>query len=260
MFDRSHTFSDAFAHQENLVTGIEARVKIAFAVMALVINLLSPTVYTPIAIALFCLVTLLAVGIPPKLLMLRLATPLVMAGVVLMTQIFFYGTTVLFTIPLWGFNLTGYQEGLARGFLITCRVIGGVSLILFLSLSTPAHKLLLAANWFRVPKTLIELALLIYRYIFVLLEETVTIRDAQRVRLGYRHWGQSLRSLGILGGSLVLRAYDRAERVFEAMLARGYTGTMTITYTEHFGRKDFITAICLSIVLAILYLVGQLRA
>jgi cobalt/nickel transport system permease protein len=260
MFDKSHVFSDAFAHQENLVTGIEARVKIAFAVMALVINLLSPTIYTPIAIALFCLVTLLAVGIPPRLLLLRLAMPLVMAGVVLVTQIFFYGTTVLFTIPLWGFNLTGYQEGLVHGFLIMCRVIGGVSLILFLSLSTPAHKLLLAATWFRVPKTLIELALLVYRYIFVLLEEMVTIRDAQRARLGYRHWRQSLRSLTILGSNLILRAYDRAERVFEALVARGYTGTMTITYTEHFGQKDLVTAICLSIVLVILYLIGHLRA
>ena len=60
--------------------------------------------------------------------------------------------------------------------------------------------------------------------------------------------------------SLILRAYDRAERVFEAMVARGYTGAVTITYTEHFGRKDFITAVCLISILAVLYLIGQLRA
>ena len=105
-----------------------------------------------------------------------------------------------------------------------------------------------------------ELALLVYRYIFVLLEEIITIKDAQKVRLGYCNWRQSLRSLGILGGSLILRAYDRAERVFEAMVARGYTGTMTITYTKHFGRRDFIVAVCLSTILAILYFVGQLKA
>jgi len=260
MFDKGNIFSDVFAHRENLVTGIEARTKIAFTVIALVINLLSPTIYTPIAIAFFCLATLMAVGIPPKLLVLRLAMPLVMAGVVLITQIFFYGTTTLFTIPFWGFKLVGYEEGLARGLLIMCRVIGGVSLILFLSMSTPANRLLLAARWFRLPKDFIELALLIYRYIFVLIEEAVAIKDAQRVRLGYHNWRQSMRSLGILGGSLILRAYDRAERVFEAMIARCYTGAMTIDYTEHFGRKDFIAAICLSTVLAILYLIGQLTA
>ena len=260
MFDKSDIFSEVFAHKENLVTGIEARIKIAFTVIALVINLLSPTIYTPIAIALFCLATLMAIRIPPKLLMLRLIMPLVMAAVVLITQIFFYGTTTLFTIPFWGFNLVGYEEGLARGLLIMCRVIGGVSLILFLSMSTPAHKLLVAARWFRLPKAFIELALLIYRYIFVLIEEAIAIKDAQRVRLGYRNWQQSIRSVGTLGGILVLRAYDRAERVFEAMIARGYTGAMTINYTEHFGRKDFIAAVGLSTVLVILYLVGQLRA
>ena len=66
-------------------------------------------------------------------------------------------------------------------------------------------------------------------------------------------------SLGVLGGSLILRTYDRAERVFDAMIARGYSGTMTVSYTEHFGRKDFITAVCLSAILVILYLIGQFR-
>jgi len=179
--------------------------------------------------------------------------------VVLITQIFFYGTTPLFTIPFWGFHLRGYEEGLARGFLIVCRVIGGVSLILFLSMSTPANRLLLAASWFRLPKVFIELALLTYRYIFVLIEEAIAIRDAQRVRLGYRNWQQSMRSLSILGSSLILHAYDRAERVFEAMTVRGYTGTMTISYTENFVRRDFMAATCLSIVLVVFYLVGQLR-
>jgi len=260
MFDKSHIFSDVFAHKENLITGIEARTKIAFTVIALVINLLSPTIYTPIAIAVFCLATLIAIRIPPKLLLLRLIMPLVMAAVVLITQVFFYGTTPLFTIPLWGFHLVGYEEGLARGLLIMCRVIGGVSLILFLSMSTPANKLLVAARWFRLPKAVIELSLLIYRYIFVLIEEAIAIKDAQRVRLGYGNWQQSIKSVGTLGGILVLRAYDRAERVFAAMIARGYTGAIAINYTEHFGRKDFIAAIGLSTVLAILYLVGQLRA
>jgi cobalt/nickel transport system permease protein len=186
--------------------------------------------------------------------------PLVMAAVVLITQLFFYGTTPLFAIPFLGFNLVGYEEGLVHGLLIMCRVIGGVSLILFLSMSTPAHKLLLAARWFRLPKVFVELSLLIYRYIFVLIEEAVAVKDAQRVRLGYGSWRQGMRSVGTLGGILVLRAYDRAERVFAAMIARGYSGAISINYAEHFGRKDFVAAVGLSAVLAIIYFLGWLRA
>ncbi len=260
MFDKSGIFSDAFAHRENWVTGIEARTKTAFTVVALVINLLSPSIYTPIAIAVFCLATLLAIRIPPRLLMLRLIMPLVMAAVVLITQLFFYGTTPLFAVPFLGLDLVGYEEGLAHGLLIMCRVIGGMSLILFLGMSTPAHRLLRAARWFRLPKVFVELSLLIYRYIFVLIEEAIAVKDAQRVRLGYDNWRRGMRSVGTLGGILVLRAYDRAERVFEAMIARGYSGALAVDYAGHFGRKDFMAAVGLTAVLAILYLIGQWRA
>ena len=110
-----------------------------------------------------------------------------------------------------------------------------------------------------MPKTFIELTLLVYRYIFVLLEEILAIRDAQKVRLGYHNWRKSMRSIGVLGGSLTLFAYDRAERVFEAMVVRGYTGAMAITYTGRLNRKDYITAVCLLAVLAALYFIGQLK-
>ena len=259
MFDKIDIFSDTYAQKENFITGIEARTKIVFTAIALAINLIAQTIYPSLSIAFFCVAILLIIGIPLRLLALRLVIPLVMAAVVLVTQIFFYGDTVLFTIPVAGLNITGYEEGLFRGILIMCRVIGGVSLILFLSLSTPAYKLLLAAVWFKVPKIIIELSLLIYRYVFVLLEEMLNIRNAQRVRLGYHNWSQSMKSLSTLGGSLIFRAYDRAERIFEAMTARGYTGSMSLRYAEHFGRKDFVTAVCLFALLIAFYFSGQLN-
>ncbi len=259
MFTKEHVFSDGFAQRKNLLTGIEARTKIAFTTIALVINLLSQSIYTSIGIAGLCLITLLLTKIPPKLLLLRLAMPLLMAAVVLITQVFFYGVTPLFAFSIWGLHLTGYEEGLARGFLIMWRVIAGVLLVLFLSMSTPAHKLFLAASWFKVPKTFIELALLVYRYIFVLLEEATTMTDAQKVRLGYHNWRQSIKSLGVLGGSLILRVYDRAERVWEAMLARCYTGNITVDYHERLGRRGYLATFCLAVILVILYLVGQSR-
>ncbi len=257
MYHKGEGFTDIFAQRENFVSKIEVRTKIAFTIIALVLNLLSPTIYTPLSIAAFCLIVLLATKVPPKTLLLRLAMPLVMAAVVLITQIFFYGTSPLFIIPLRGFNLVGYKEGLAHGFLIMSRVIGGVSLILFLSMSTPAPRLLLAASWFRVPRIFVELALLTYRYIFVLLEEVVAIRDAQRVRLGYHNWRQSIESLGALGGILILHSYDRAARVFEAMLARGYSSGIPISHHQRFSKKDYLTTTGLAAALAAFYLMGQ---
>ncbi len=258
MTHKGEAFSDLFAQKRNWVTSIEARTKIAFTVIALVINLLAANIYAPLTIAAFCFAILLSIRIPPRLLLLRLAMPMAMATLAFITQLFFYGATPLFTLSLWGLHLMGYEEGLARGLLIMSRVIAGISLILFLSMSTPASKLLLAASWFRIPKSFIELALLTYRYIFVLLEEMEAIRGAQKVRLGYNGWRQSMRSLGVLGGSLILRSYDRADRVYEAMLLRGYSGAMAIKYRQDFTRRDYLVSAGLGATLLFFYLTGQL--
>ncbi len=257
VFDKADVFSDVFALKGNFATRIEARTKLGFIILALVINLVSPSIYTSLSFVGFGLITLLLIRVPARLLLLRLVMPLAMATVILITQIFFYGETPLFTIPLWGFPLVGYEEGLAHGLLIMCRVLGGVSLILLLSLSTPADKLFGAAVSFKIPRTFIEIALLVYRYIFVLSEELIMMKDAQRVRLGYHSWRQSLKSLSVLGTCLILRAYDRAERVFEAMLVRGYIGA-NLNYGQVFRRQDAIVASCLGLILAGFYLIGRI--
>lgn len=256
MFDKADIFSDAFAQNGNFATRIEARTKMGFVVLALIINLLSPGVATPLALAAFCLITLLLVRVPARLLLLRLAMPLAMAIVVLVTQVFFFGQTPLFALPLWRFTLVGYEEGLAHGFLIMCRVLAGVSLVLLLSMTTPADRLFRAAAWFRMPQTFMEIGLLVYRYIFVLAEELVSMKDAQKLRLGYHSWRQSMKSWNTLAASLFLRAYDRAERVFEAMLVRGYAGPK-LTYGQTFTGKDGTVALCLGLILAGFYLIGR---
>lgn len=255
--DRFDIFSDVFARRESFATGIEARTKLVFAVLALALNLLSASVYTPAIIVVFSLTTLLLIRVPPRLVLLRLVTPLAMAVIVLIIQLFFYGGTPLFSIHFAGFSLAGYREGLDIGLLTACRVMGGVSVILLLSLSTPADRLFRAAAWFKMPRVFIEISLLVYRYIFVLAEELITMRDAQRVRLGYHSWRQSMRSLSTLGACLLLRAYDRAERVFEAMLVRGYTCQQQ-GYSHVFSRKDGITAIFLGLALTGFYLIGRI--
>lgn len=161
---------DIVGRKANFLTSIDARVKTACVLAALALNLLSTSMWAPVCIAILCLAALLLIKIPAKLLLLRLSMPLAMACVVLITQTFMYGATPILSIGSGYFQLTAYKEGLDRGLLIMLRVIAGMSLILFLSISTPAHKLLGAARWLRMPAELVELTLLIYRYIFVLIE------------------------------------------------------------------------------------------
>lgn len=99
-----------------------------------------------------------------------------------------------------GFSHTGLQDAL-RLFL---NALGAVSCLYFLSLSTPMVDLLAALRRLRLPKLLVELMGLVYRFIFVLLETADTIYNAQNCRLGYSSLSTGYRSLGslVIGGQV----------------------------------------------------------
>ena len=79
-----------------------------------------------------------------------------------------------------------------------------------------------------------------YRYLFVIVEEVARMRAALRARgFAPRH---ALRAgaTGRLAGALFLRTYSRGERVYLAMLARGYSGQMPQLVPLSFGRTDVL--------------------
>ena len=247
----NEVFGDYFAHRKNYLTEVDTRTKMIFAALAIIIILLSRHFCVPLIAFFLSLAFLLSIRISPKIILLRLANPLGIAGVLFLINIFFYGMTPIVKLNIWGWHLVGYKEGLLRGFLIMDKVIATVSLVIFLSMTTPVNKLLNAARWFKVPNTWVEIAMLSYRYVFVLLEDASTIRDAQRVRLGYSSLARSLKSLGELAGATVIRAYDRSVAAYEAMMLRGYNGTIrSIAWEEKFSIKDVLTAIVFTLILA----------
>ena len=249
-------YSDNFARKQNFASSIDARIKIAFVAFALILNIISPGYSVSICLLLFCLTVLSAIRVPPRLLLIRLSIPFSMVFVLLVTQVFLYGQTPLFQINIAGWVLSGYTEGLMRGITLVLRVLAGISLILLLSMSTTADRLFKAAAWFRVPGTFVEIGLLIYRYIFVLGEEFIRLQDAQRTRLAGNGWRRGMRAASVLGASIILRSYDRAARVFEAMTVRGYVGRPTYGSLD-FRLKYALVAALLAAVLAGLFVVGR---
>lgn len=69
--------------------------------------------------------------------------------------------------------------------------------------------------------------LFLYRYLFVLADEALRLDTARRLRAGARQ-RMTLRQYGSLLGTLLLRAFDRAARVHQAMLARGFDGELRL--------------------------------
>ena len=194
---------------------MDARTKAVFSLTCIItcISVKNPAV--PIAIGGISLVLLFVSGENYKRILLRLAEP-----------VFFSFTIVLLKaisidrFPHLGINPSAVPEAV----LIVSRVLGASLAALFLTMTTPAYKLIEAAAWLRMPRALVELSLITYRYLFVLMEDMLTVYQAQKVRLGYSGAGVSIRSLGTLCGAVFVRAYSRAEAAADSMELRGYEG------------------------------------
>jgi cobalt/nickel transport system permease protein len=137
---------------------------------------------------------------------------------------------------------------------LALRILGGMSVLLCFSMTTPLTELLRAARFFRCPTLLVELTMMIYRYLFLLLEEVQRIRNAQAARLGYARFRRGLASSATLGGMLILRTYDRAERNMLAMRSRGYQGVMPGETCGRMAGRDWLVLGVGSALLLSLYL------
>ncbi len=84
----------------------------------------------------------------------------------------------------------------------------------------------------RVPRIFVLQLLLTYRYISVLMEEVARSLRAYSLRAPEQK-GIHRSAWGSLAGQLILRTFDRAQRIYEAMCLRGFTGEY---HTGGFGR------------------------
>lgn len=157
----------------------------------------------------------------PVLKRLLVVSPLII-GIGIFNPIFDHQTISIGTLVLSRGWLTFLALCLKGGLTVTATLL--------LIATTGMDNLAAALRQLKVPKVLVLQMLLTYRYIAVLTEELALILRAYSLRApGQRgiKWG----TWGSLAGQLLLRTYDRAERVYEAMCLRGFVGNY------HTGRE-----------------------
>jgi cobalt/nickel transport system permease protein len=115
--------------------------------------------------------------------------------------------------------------GLERLVVLTAKLGAMISLVLVVLATAPLHDTFKAAHALRVPGLVMQLVLLTYRYVLLLIDEFVRLRNALRVR-GFRSKTDmhTYRTVGQLAGTLLVRSGERAERVGQAMRCRGFDG------------------------------------
>jgi cobalt/nickel transport system permease protein len=118
-------------------------------------------------------------------------------------------------------------------------VLGTVSAIL-LGATTTFPSTLRALEALRVPRLLVLIAGFVYRYLFVVVDEVQRMRAALAAR-GYRpRSALQARAVGRVATALFLRTHSRGERVYLAMLSRGYAGSVPMLDRLRFRAADLV--------------------
>jgi cobalt/nickel transport system permease protein len=158
--------------------------------------------------------------LPFSFLITRLRYPSLFVLVVVLLLPFLSGATVLLSIGPVDLR----HEGLVAAVLIATRFLSILTIGLVLFGTASFLTTVDAMRALRLPAILADMTLLTYRYIFEIGDYLHTTETAMRLR-GFRrrHLGvHGFRALAWLGGSILVRSYERSEWVYKAMILRGY--------------------------------------
>ena len=156
-----------------------------------------------------------------------LTIPMTFVVITCLFLIFFFGKgPVIYETGIFGIVVT--TDSLHYGVYTFFRVVGCLPLLGFLALTTPIAKILQCLAILKVPKIVIEIALLMYNSIFIFLNEIDTMKKAQETRLGYHSYWNSFKSLGALASTIFLRSLDKSETLQNSLDSRGYSGELPV--------------------------------
>ncbi|MCJ7703561.1 MAG: cobalt ECF transporter T component CbiQ [Anaerolineales bacterium] len=156
--------------------------------------------------------------------------------------------------------------GLIRFLSILVRSWLSVQIAILMVATTQFPDLIHAFEHLRMPRVLTTIVAFLYRYLFVLTDEAFRLLRAREARSaafpGRKRGGRLVwraRVTGSMAGQLFLRSYERSDRIYNAMLSRGYTGHLRTLNPHVLTRKDWLVLILVILSLTLIQLVGWIR-
>jgi cobalt/nickel transport system permease protein len=248
-----HAFLDHHSQTDSPIHHLDARAKIIVFFTFILIGVSSP----PTSFFLFGLLATALIGIA---LLARLPLGHLLRKVLVVLP---FLLVVTISIPFMkkdgvggGYNLglgglSVSRSGLWILWNVVIKSCLGVFSIILLSSTTSFPRLIKGMEKLGSPKIFTMLTSFMYRYSFILIDEMYRMKRARDSRSFGGRWFWQTQVIGHMIGTLFLRSFHRGERVYLAMLSRGYQGTMPESTA---GRLGWEEAVFLSLVPLLIFL------
>lgn len=151
-------------------------------------------------------------------------------------------------------SLAAPWKGLPGIASLFIRAILCLMLLILLTNTTRFAELLRGMKKLGCPQILVMNLSFLYRYLFVLTEEAQRMKQARDCRrVGRAHFKEELKILSSMLGTLLIRSFERAERMHSAMLSRGFSGEFQVVSPRRFSWRDLVF-----LVMVVLFISGTL--
>lgn len=222
---------DKYAYT-NKLTDKNPYIKAIFSILFLILSLTIENRIFQISIITIMSITIIStskMGISEYLKLLSI--PLIFMIMSILAIIISISTekTYMLTYFTVGSTYIGISKfGLMNALRILSRSIACLTCVYFLMLTTPFNQLIKVFKKLHIPDNVIEIAMLIYRFIFIFLEEVQEIYKSQEMKLGYMGMRNSYNSLGLLLNMLYKRMMKRYEDMSIALDMKLFDGKFHI--------------------------------
>ncbi len=244
----------------------DARVKLILTTAFILTTALIPIGVWPIYVLLIAIILSLVIlsGVGVRLVLKRagLALPFMLAALPL---IFTTPGQQVFGFALGRWDFIGTLEGAERFFSIALKSWISVQAAILLTATTPFPDILAAMRAVRIPRLLVAIFGLMWRYLFVLADEALRLMRARAARSGdsgiqgYRKGGRitwRAQTAGGMVGNLFMRSLERSDRIYMAMLSRGYDGEVRAIPLPGVNASNWIVLAVGGVILGILLILS----
>lgn len=217
---------DKYAYT-NRLTNFNPMAKFIFAIGALVIAVAIDNLYINLLIFLLMMFfTIFAAKIPAGKYMKIISIPFsfLIVSITTILMSLSYKDVFIFSIKIKDIYIGITEYSIHQSVKTMMRVSASLASTFFLALTTSLYDIIRVLKKLKLPNTLIELFVLIYRAIFIFLEEAKEIYDAQEMKFGYEGFKNSCNSAALLIKCLLLKILIRYKDMTISLDSKLYDG------------------------------------
>ncbi len=222
---------DDYAYK-NKLSKVNPNMKFAIGMLLLILSLINPYNYISllvIGIMSFVIVGIAKIELKDYIHFIKIPFVFLILSIIMILLNFSKDKeSLLYSINIGSLYIGVSNESIISSTRLFFRALSCLTCIYFIMLTTPFNQLIFVFKKLHLPDIVLEISMLMYRFIFIFMEEVADIRKSQELRFGYINLKNAYNSFGLLVNMLFKRMMMRYDEMSIALDMKLYDGTFYI--------------------------------